>query len=153
MLVFAAVLVWRMPVGGYEIACEKSTQVKCALVRDTASGPTTYQVALAHDARAVVRIQPVRRGQPRILLYLHSAEQSIFAAEFESEDRVSDAHTAAARLNALITEPRPGSVLVQTRPAEYLVWGARAGMVLLALLVVVCWHALLARPASPAAGP
>lgn len=150
LLAGAAALAFWGPVRGYDVRCTKDARITCTLGRDTASGATSHAFALASPARADVRVQPVRRGPDRILLYLVSAPHDVFAAEFEGTDAYAQAQAAAARLNALFAASEPGAVHIEVKPPAYLQWMLWAGVALLGLITGATYHALRPRRVAPA---
>ena len=148
LLVGATALAFWGPVRGYDVRCTKEARVTCTLGRDTASGATSHSFALASPASADVRVQPVRRGPDRILLYLVSAPHQVFAAEFEGADAYAQAQAAAAQLNALFAASQPGAVGIEVRPPAYMHWLLWGGVIFLGLLV-----AAVARAVPRGSGP
>lgn len=150
LLVGAAALAFWGPVRGYDVRCAKEARITCTLGRDTASGVTSHAFALASPARADVRVQPVRRGPDRILLYLVSAPHEVFAAEFEGSDAYAQAQAAAEQLNTLFAAGQPGAVHIEVKPPAYLQWMMWAGIALLGLITGAAHHALRPRRVLPA---
>ena len=81
VLVGGAAMAYWLPVSSYIVTCKKLETTSCELQREATSEHRTWQVELATKAIATVRIQPVRRGSPRVLLYLVSNSEEFFAAE------------------------------------------------------------------------
>jgi len=142
LLVGAAALAFWGPVRGYDVRCTKEARITCTLGRDTASGATSHAFKLASPSRADVRVQPVRRGPDRILLYLVSAPHDVFAAEFEGTDAYAQAQAAAAQLNTLFAASQPGAVHIEVKPPAYLQWVLWGGVVILGLLVAAAARAV-----------
>lgn len=134
MVLGAAGMVHWGPVRGYAVACEKRAAIACVLERDTSEGTQRRHLALASDARAVVRVQPVRRGPARVLLYLASASGEVFAAEFEGNDATAAAADAATRLNQAFAAAGPAAARIEARPPAYLRWLLWSGVAFLGLL-------------------
>src|SRR5882762_8752935 len=57
-----AVMLYRVPVQRYAVACERTTQVTCDLERATAAKTQRQHVPLGPNPSAVVRVVPRRRG-------------------------------------------------------------------------------------------
>lgn len=142
MLLGAVAMVYRLPVQGYSVTCEKSEQISCQLERDTSEGLQTLQVALGTQAIATVEVKPRRRGPSRVFLYLNSSSQAVFAAEFEGGAAVDQANAAAAELNRLFFAASSGSARVVARPPSYLAWLAWGGVGLLGMFVLVIYREL-----------
>lgn len=132
----AAVMVYRMPVQRYVVACERTTQVACTLEQATNTETRRWNVALGADATANVRLMPQRRGGPRVLLYLTSAAGAIFAAEFEGGDAVITAEAAAAQLNQVLRASTPGSTRVVAAPPSLFRWAAWGMLAVMGLLII-----------------
>ena len=110
-------MLYRAPVSGYVVVCERTTDLACVLERRDASGTRRTVVPLPHGAAAVVRILPRRRGASRVTLQLQTPDQSIFAAEFEGADADVAADAAAARLNTVLrARTPPGRVRITAAP-------------------------------------
>ena len=142
LLVGAAALAFWDPVRGYDVRCAKEARITCSLGRNTSSGVTSHSFALASPARADVRVQPVRRGSDRILLYLVSAPHEVFAAEFEGSDAYAQAQAAAVQLNTLFAAGQPGAVHIEVKSPAYLQWMMWGGVVFLGLLVAAAARAV-----------
>ncbi|MFZ5531572.1 MAG: hypothetical protein ACOY4U_11065 [Pseudomonadota bacterium] len=138
----AAAMVHWGPVRGYVVACEKRAAITCVLERDTATGMQRRHVALGTDARAVVRVQPVRRGPARVLLYLASASGEVFAAEFEGSDATAAAADAVAQLNRAFAATGPATARIEARPPAHLRWLLWGGVAFLGLLAWASWREL-----------
>jgi len=139
MVLGAAALIQFGGVRGYTVRCEKSQQISCLLQRDTAGGIKSWQVPLGASASAEVQVKTYRRSQPRVFLYLKSAAQSVFAAEFEGGDDVANAQAAAARLNQVFSSSGPASAQLEVRPASYMrpmIWAGYGFFVLLVLVIL-----------------
>ena len=149
MLIGAAAMVYWLPVQGYGVACEKSEQIFCQLERDTSQGLRSSQVALGTTAIATVEVKPRRRGSSRVLLYLKSSSQAVFAAEFEAAAAVAQAEAAAAELNRVFSSVTPASVRVVVRPPPYLKWLAWGGVCFLGIFVLVIYRELFSVARRP----
>lgn len=145
LLVAAVVVAAWLPVVRYGVTCERRGQVMCLLERDTAGGPQRTPVAHAPEARAVVRVQPVRRGDARVYLYLEDARQAVFAAEFEGRGAAGEAAAAAARLNQALSAPTPAMVRIEASPPASLRWALGGAIGVLALLVIATGRELRRR--------
>ena len=142
MLVGAAAMAYWLPIKGYEVTCEKSEKIACMLQRETSSDSRTSQVSLGASATATVKLQPRRRGASRVLLYLNSGSQSIFAAEFEDGAAVAQAEAAAAELNRVFSSATPTSAAIVVRPPAYFTWMIWGGIGFLGLLVLAIYREL-----------
>lgn len=142
LLVGAVALAFWGPVRGYDVRCAKEARITCTLGRDTSSGATSQTFVLASPARADVRVQPVRRGPDRILLYLVAAPHDVFAAEFEGTDAYAQAQAAAAQLNTLFAGGQPGALRIEVKPPAYLQWMLWGGVIFLGLLVAAAVRAV-----------
>lgn len=107
LLVAAFAVAYWGPVRGYSVECRKDVQITCAIERETSSATTAHRFTLGSDPKAVVRVQDVRKGPDRILLYLASSAGEVFAAEFEGGSALSEAEAAAARLNGVFAATQP----------------------------------------------
>jgi len=135
----AAALLHFGGVRGYIVRCEKAQQISCMLLQETSSGVESRQVPLGASATAEVQIKTYGRSRPRVLLYLQSAAQSAFAAEFEGGDEVANAQAAAAKLNRVFSSPGPASAQIEVRPAPYMgrmIWAGYGFFVLLVLAIL-----------------
>ena len=98
-LVGVAAMAYWLPVQGYSVTCKKSELISCELERRNIqrlpdlAGSTRCQ---GHRHRS--RVKPRRRRSSRVLLYLNSSSQAVFAAEFEGGAAVAQAEAAAAEL-------------------------------------------------------
>ena len=142
MLVGAAAMAYWLPIKGYTVTCEKSEKIACMLQRETSSDSRTSQVSLGASATATVKLQPRRRGASRVLLYLNSGSQSIFAAEFEDGAAVAQAEAAAAELNRVFSSATPTSAAIVVRPPAYFTWMIWGGIGFLGLLVLAIYREL-----------
>lgn len=133
----AAMLHW-VPVDGYAVTCERTTDLSCVLERTGASGTRRTVVPLPDGATAVVRILSRPRGASRVMLELQTPHQSVFAAEFEGADADGAADAAAAKLNTVLrarTAPARARITVAPAPAyRVAAWSALGvmGLVILA---------------------
>lgn len=140
LLLGGAAMVYWIPVHRYGVTCTRAQQIYCALERETFSGVKTWQSPLGTEVVATVRIQPRRRGSERVLLYLNSGSQAVFAAEFEGGAAIADAEAAAKQLNQVFSSAGPASVNIEARPPPYLLWGIWGGLAFLGLLVLVTYR-------------
>ena len=141
-LVGVAAMAYWLPVQGYSVTCKKSELISCELERETSSGFQTWQVALGAKAIATVKVKPRRRGSSRVLLYLNSSSQAVFAAEFEGGAAVAQAEAAAAELNRVFSSATPASGRVVARPPSYFTWLVWGGISFLVLFVLVIYREL-----------
>jgi hypothetical protein len=132
----AAVMLYRGPVQRYAVACERTTQVTCDLEQATAARTQRRQVPLGPNPSAVVRIVPRRRAGPRVLLYLRSAANEVFAAEFEGANAGIRGEAAAAQLNSVLEATAPASVRITVAAPPFLRWLAWSALGVMALLVL-----------------
>ncbi|MBF5041675.1 hypothetical protein FGE12_04680 [Aggregicoccus sp. 17bor-14] len=152
LLVLGAAMLHWMPVRGYAVSCERTSQVVCSLERTEATGPTRTLVPLGEGASAVVRVQQPRRGHSRVLLYLEAPATSVFAAEFEDSDAYDTANAAAAQLNRVLRSSAPGQARIEVVPPPLYRWLAWGGLAFMALLILAGYRATRSRAsASPAA--
>jgi hypothetical protein len=140
LLGLGAVLLYRVPVQRYVVACERTTAtppVVCILERARTTGTQRWQVPLGPDARAVVRIMPRRRGYGRVLLYLESAaSKAVFAAEFEGAGAAVEAEAAAAQLNRTLSAAGPAVGRIEVSPPPIFRWAAWSALGVMGLLVL-----------------
>lgn len=140
LLCACAVMVYRAPMHRYVVACERTTRAECVLEQTGSEGTQRWRVPLGPDASAVVRVLPQRRGPARILLYLASHAQAVFAAEFEGGDAATDAAAAAAQLNHVLRASAPVAARVEVVPPPVFRWLAWVGLVVTGLLIgAVYW--------------
>jgi hypothetical protein len=142
MLLGGMGVVYWVPVHGYSVSCEKARQISCAIEQETSSGLHRWDVQLGTKVLAAFRVEPRRRGSPRVLLYLDSSTQTIFAAEFEGGAAVANAQAAAVQLNQVFLSSNPASVRVEARPPSYLRWLAWGGLGFFSLLVFIIYREL-----------
>ncbi|CAN5169621.1 hypothetical protein BH11PSE14_BH11PSE14_11500 [soil metagenome] len=147
-MVLGAAAMAYLPVQGYSVTCKKSEMIICELQRETSSDHGTWQAVLGTSAIAAVKIQPRRRGSARVLLYLSSSSQTIFAAEFEGGSALAEAEAAAAQLNRVFSSEIPASVHVVAHPPGYFRWLIWAGIGLLVVFVLVIYRELFKPGAS-----
>lgn len=148
LLGLCAVMLYREPARRYVVACERTTRVECVLEQVGSAGPRRWRVPLGPDASAEVRFMPQRRGPARVLLYLVSPAQAVFAAEFEGADAAAAAETAAAQLNQALRAPGPAAARVEAVPPPVLRWLAWAGLGVTGLLIGAGWWTVRSRAAA-----
>lgn len=146
-----AVACWG-PVRGYRVECRKDVQIICVIERETSLANTAHRFTLGNDPKAVVRLQDVRKGPDRVLLYLVSSVGDVFAAEFEGGSALSEAEAAAARLNGVFAATQPGEARVEVAPSAYLRWMLWGAVAFLALLVLAAHRAMQAKTAATPPG-
>lgn len=144
----AAMAYW-LPVKRYTVICTKLQTISCQLQRETPSDYPTWKVELGNSAIATVKIQPVRRGAARVFLYLSSASETFFAAEFEGGAAVLQAKTAAAELNQFFSSEFPASVRVIAHPPAYLTWMLWGAISFLGMFVLVIYRELFGQNRRP----
>lgn len=152
LVVAAFALAYWGPVRGYRVECSKDVQITCAIERETSSATTAHRFILGNDPKAVVRVQDVRKGPDRVLLYLVSSVGDVFAAEFEGGGALSDAEAAAARLNGVFAAAQPAQARVDVAPPAYLRWMLWGAVAYLALLVLAAHRAMQTKPAATPPG-
>lgn len=137
LCVLGAAMLYRAPVRGYAVACERTTDLACVLEQRGASGTRRTLVPLPSGAAAVVRILPRRRGASRVMLQLQTPSQSVFAAAFEGADADSAADATAARLNTVLrarTAPARVRITVAPPPADRI--AAWSGLGVMGLIIL-----------------
>jgi hypothetical protein len=144
-----AVMLCRVPVQRYAVACERTTQVTCDLEQATAAKTQRQHVPLGPNPSAVVRVVPRRRGGPRVLLYLQSTVSDVFAAEFEGDNAAIGGEEAAAQLNRVLQGSAPASVSITVAPPPLFRWFAWGMLGVMALLVLAGYRNV--RSGAPAA--
>ena len=152
LLVAAFAVAYWGPVRGYSVECSKYVQITCAIERETSSATAAHRFTLGNDPKAVVRVQDVRKGPDRVLLYLVSSVGDVFAAEFEGGSALSEAEAAAARLNGVFAATQPGEARVEVAPPAYLRWMLWSAVAFLALLVLAAHRAMQAKTAATPPG-
>lgn len=138
-----------LPVKRYTVTCTKLQSISCQLQRETSSDHPASQVELGRHPTATVKIQPVRRGSPRVFLYLSSTSDTFFAAEFEGGAAETQARTAAAELNQFFSSGAPSSVRVMARTPAYLTWMLWGAIGFLGMFVLVIYRELFGRKRRP----
>ncbi len=149
MVVGAAAMAYWLPVQGYSVTCNKSEMISCELQRETSSDHRTWQVVLGTNAIATVKIQPMRRGSTRVLLYLISNSQTVFAAEFEGGSALADAEAAAAELNRVFSSAIPASGRVEAHSPAYFKWLIWGGICFLLVFVLAIYRELFRLERQP----
>lgn len=143
-----ALMLYRMPVQRYVVMCERTAQVSCVLEQTTSEKTQRWNVPLAADVSAVVRVVPQRRGPPRILLYLESAAGAIFAAQFEGADAADAAESAAARLNGVFRGSAAGYARIEAAPPPYYRWLSWGVLGVMALIILAGFRGVQSRAAG-----
>lgn len=95
---------------------------------------------LDSEASAGVRLLPQRRGSARVLLYLTSPAQAVFAAEFEGGDATAAAAAAAARLNEVFRASGPASVRIEAEPSPAFRPAAWSALAVMGLLIAAVYR-------------
>jgi hypothetical protein len=149
MLIGVTAIAYWLPVKRYVVTCRHSQNMSCELQRDTSSEHKSWVIDLGNTAIATVKIQPVRRGSPRVFLYLGSNSADYFAAEFEGGSARANAQTAAAALNDYFSSPNSASVSVVASPPKYLTWLLWGAVTFLFLLVLVIYRQMFTRKQRP----
>jgi hypothetical protein len=142
MLVGVTALAYWLPVKRYIVTCTKSQTISCELQRETSSEYQTWRGELGKNPIATVKIQTVRRGAARVFLYIDSETDNLFAAEFEGGGDVTQARSAAAKLNQFFSSEVTTPVRIVASPLRYLtrmLWG---GVGFLSILVLVIYREL-----------
>ena len=135
--VLGATMLYRAPIRGYAVTCERTTDLTCVLEQTRASGTRRTIVLLPRGAAAVVRIVPRRRGASRVMLELQTPDQSLFAAEFEGADADSAADAAAAKLNTVLrVRPAPARVRITVAPPAAYKVAAWSGLGVIGLIIL-----------------
>ena len=147
MIAGGAAMLLFAPVTHYTIECSHTPAAQCTLVRgrllDVVRGGPVIVVVPGFDA-AVVDIVPVRRGSPRVLLYLQTRGQRRFAAEFEGADAGDAAYAAARTLDDFVAHPAQQTVRVDAHAPPFL--GILSGITLaIAALLLVTVSVRMAR--------
>lgn len=148
LAIVAAVVHWG-PVSSYLIECERATEVTCTLERSKASGTQSSNIHLGPGAFAKVHVVQQRRTADNIYLYIHSAEQTLFVAQFETLDPVGDAEAAAAQLNQVLHSSSPVKTRIEVQPAGYFRWLSWGGLGFTAVLLVATYLELRRRDKHP----
>lgn len=164
LLGLAAVMLLRVPVHRYVVACERTTgDIVCSLEQTRTAGTQRWRVPLGHDTAtaAVVRVLAQRRGPARVLLYLEAqGRPPVFAAQFEGADAAIDAEAAAARLNQVLRRPSAAATdaaptttaaRIEAVAPAHLRWGAWAGLGVMGLLILASYRRVQAQRADAAA--
>ena len=146
LLGLGGVMLYKVPVHRYVVACERTTRASCVLEQTGASGALRTYVPLDPGASATVRVMPQRRGDARILLYLATPARAVFAAEFEGGDAADAATQAAEQLNRVLRAATPGKARVEAVPPPLLRWLSWGGLGFMGLLILAGYRETRRRP-------
>lgn len=149
MLVGISAVAYWLPVKSYAVTCTKSDLIICVIERETFNSHQSWQTALGTKAIATVTTQPRRRGSSRVLLYLNSSSQNVFAAEFEGGEALTQAEAAATTLNRAFSSLSPASAHIVARPPAYFNWLLWGGIIFLGLFVLIIYRELFFSKSDP----